>query len=231
MDRELHVPNDRPVRLVLTSQDVIHSLFIPAFRIKKDAVPGRYNQTWFRPTRIGEYDLFCAEYCGTQHSGMITKVIVEDPAVFSSWLEKAGNFIDTMPPAEAGKRIYEKRGCAQCHSLDGTASTGPTLKNLFGEKVLLTDGTELIADENYLRRSIKDPGGEVVRGFENVMPLINLNDAEINVLIAFIKSISEHYQASTQVDLGTNGATATGAADATTHGVANENTQSTGSGN
>ena len=145
VDSNLHVPVDRPVRLVMTSADVIHSLYVPAFRIKMDVVPGRYSKAWFEATEPGQYELFCAEYCGTSHSDMIAQVVVYPPGEFESWLDKASNFLETMTPVEAGQRLFQMRGCQQCHSVDGTAKTGPTLLGVFGHTQALTDGTSAYA--------------------------------------------------------------------------------------
>jgi len=190
-DSVLHVPHDRPVRLILQSQDVLHSVFIPAFRVKKDAVPGRYNYMWFQATRLGTFDLFCAEYCGTQHSKMITTVEVQEPTVFARWLEDAANFVDRMPPAEAGALLYKQRGCAQCHSIDGARLTGPSFKGLFDSSHTLTDGSTVQVEENYIRESILAPGAKVTAGFDNVMPTYQgrMKDNEITAIIEYIKTL------------------------------------------
>ncbi|MCO6436285.1 MAG: cytochrome c oxidase subunit II [Phycisphaerae bacterium] len=197
VDQNLHIPRDRPVRLILSSQDVIHSLYIPAFRIKKDAVPGRYNKMWFKATKEGEYHLFCAEYCGTKHSEMYAKVIVHDPTQFAAWLEEAANWAAKLPPAEAGQKLYSVRGCAQCHTVDGSGGIGPSFKNIFGESQKLRDGSSVLVDEDYIRNSLMNPGSQIVAGFENVMPTYKgrLKDVEITALIEYIKSLSEHYEA------------------------------------
>jgi cytochrome c oxidase subunit 2 len=190
-DRVLHVPLNRPVRLIMQSQDVIHSLYVPAFRVKKDAVPGRYTHMWFQATKEGTFDLFCTEYCGQQHSTMLTSVEVQEPTVFAKWLEDAGNYVDKLPPLEAGKRIYETRGCKQCHSTDGTRQTGPSFKGLFGSTHTVIGGGEVTVDENHIRESILSPGAKVYQGFENVMPTYQgrMKDKEITVLIEYLKSL------------------------------------------
>jgi cytochrome c oxidase subunit 2 len=195
VDQNLHVPLDRPVGLVLTSQDVIHSLYIPAFRIKKDCVPGRYNKMWFRARKEGEFHLLCAEYCGTKHSEMYAKVVVHDASRFEAWLAEAANWAAKLPPAEAGKKLYTVRGCAQCHSVDGTGGIGPSFKNIYGETQKLRDGSSIMVDEDYIRNSLMTPGMHVVAGFENVMPTYKgrLKDVEITALIEYVKSLSEHY--------------------------------------
>ena len=128
IEPDLHVPVDRPIRLVMTSDDVIHSLYIPAFRLKMDIVPGRFNKTWFQATEAGEHQLFCAEYCGTQHSTMLAKVVVHPSGEFEKWLEEAANFLKRMTPVEGGALLYQRRGCAQCHTVDGGAKVGAELQ-------------------------------------------------------------------------------------------------------
>jgi len=216
VDENLHVPKDRPVRLVLSSQDVIHSLFIPNFRIKRDCVPGRYNKMWFQATEEGEFPLYCAEYCGTQHSDMFAKVVVEDATKFASWLEKASAWVESMPPVEAGAKLYTVRGCAQCHTLDGSIRIGPSFKNIFGHEQALKDGSKVVVEENYIRDSLLDPGRQVVAGFDNVMPTYKgrLKDIEITALIEYIKSLSDHYEPSPGGSVPPQDETGTGAGDA-----------------
>lgn len=191
VNQDLHVPMDKPTEVILSSEDVIHSLFIPNFRVKQDAVPGRYTRIWFQPTEPGEMDLFCAEYCGTEHSSMIAKVVVHPPGEFEKWLIEAEAAEQNGPPVEVGQKLYKTRGCAQCHSLDGSTGTGPTLKNLFGHPVELKSGESVEADENYIRESLLEPQAKVVTGFNPVMPTFKgrLSDKQITALIEFIKTI------------------------------------------
>ncbi len=191
VDDVLHVPADRPVRLVMTSEDVIHSLSIPDFRVKMDVVPGRYTKTWFRAKEPGKHPLYCTEFCGTGHSDMTTWVRVHEEKDFEAWLEDASSFVDRMPPAEAGELLYKKRGCTQCHSTDGKSGIGPSFKGVFGHKVVFRDGSDLIADENYVRESIFSPHVKVVAGYDNVMPTYKgrLKDKEITAIIAFLKTL------------------------------------------
>jgi cytochrome c oxidase subunit 2 len=195
-DQELHAPKGIPVKLVMTSQDVIHSLYIPAFRLKKDVVPGRYTIAWFEADQTGEYYLFCAEYCGMEHSGMITRVIIQEPQDYLDWLSNAESFYDEMPPVEAGEQMLGKYGCVQCHHTDGSVGTGPHLNDVFGSQVRLADGSTVGADENYIRNSILDPGSQVVSGFQPVMPTFQgkIKDKEIDWIIAYLKSISQYYE-------------------------------------
>jgi cytochrome c oxidase subunit 2 len=191
IDDTLHVPVDRPVVLTMTSDDVIHSMYIPAFRVKRDVIPGRYTKLWFEPTEPGEYNLFCAEYCGTKHSDMITTVVVHPPGEYERWLEKASNFLETMTPAEAGKTLYRRRGCAQCHSLDGSKMVGPTFYQSFGATAGMDDGSSITIDENYIRESILEPQAKARAGYRKVMPTYQgqLKDAEIDALIEYIKTL------------------------------------------
>ena len=193
-DNELHVPVDKAVKLVLTSEDVIHSLYVPAFRLKRDAVPGRYNKAWFRATEVGEFDLFCAEYCGTSHSDMLATVIVHEPGEFETWLEAASNFLDRVSPAEGGKRLTSARGCVTCHSVDGSAGIGPTFQGLFGHEQLLSDGSSVVVDEDYIRESILEPQAKIAAGYDAVMPTYQgrLKDREITAIIEYIKTLESN---------------------------------------
>jgi cytochrome c oxidase subunit II len=187
----LHVPVHRPVQLVMSSEDVIHSLFIPAFRLKMDVVPGRYTKTWFEARRVGEYTLFCAEYCGEQHSKMLAQVVVHPSGEFEKWLADAANFLERVTPEEGGRIVYERKGCVQCHSVDGSAKSGPTFKGAFGEEHEMADGRRIPVDENYIRKSILEPQADIRAGFKPVMPTYagQIRDEEIDALIAFIKSL------------------------------------------
>ncbi len=191
VDEDLHVAVDTPVRLVMTSEDVIHGFYIPAFRLKRDVLPGRYVKVWFRAIKPGEYQIYCTQYCGTGHSDMWAKVVVHEPGGFERWLEDASNFMKRMSPAQAGERLYRTRGCAQCHTVDGRASTGPTWKGLFASHVPLEGGKTIVADENYLRTCILDPTQNVPLGFQPVMPTFKgrLKDDEITAIIEYIKTL------------------------------------------
>lgn len=194
----LHVPANTPVKLRLTSRDVIHSLFVPAFRLKKDCVPGRYNFAWFEAVEEGIFPLYCAEYCGRNHSAMITEVVVQDVAQFQEWLREQSNFLDTMSPVEAGRKLYEMKGCYQCHSVDGSARQGPSFQNIYDYEHQMLSGESVLVDDNYLRESILYPQNKIVAGYENAgaMPTYQgrLDDAEIDAIIAYIKSLSDRYE-------------------------------------
>jgi cytochrome c oxidase subunit 2 len=184
---ELHVPVDRDVKLIMTSQDVIHSFFVPAFRIKQDVLPGRYTTMWFHATRPGTYHLFCAEYCGTQHSGMIGSIIVMNPAAYEAWLSGGGA---EGSLASTGQKLFQQLGCGSCHRSD-TQGRGPNLMGVFGKPVLLEDGRTVVADENYVRESILNPGAKIVAGFKNIMPSFQgvVNEEQLLSLIAYVKSL------------------------------------------
>jgi cytochrome c oxidase subunit 2 len=190
---ELHVPLNRPVRLTMTSQDVIHSFYVPAFRIKQDVVPGRYTSAWFQPTRLGRYHLFCAEYCGTKHSGMIGWVVVLEPSEYQQWLEGISASALTASPTMAleGERLFRQFGCSGCHSPRSTIRA-PLLDGVYGNPVPLQGGGIVTADERYIRDSILLPRKEVVAGFEPVMPTFEgqVREDQLLSLIAYIKSLA-----------------------------------------
>lgn len=187
----LHVPIDRPVRLLINSVDVLHAVYIPAFRTKMDAVPGRYTDLWFQATRAGEYPMFCAEYCGTSHSDMLTKVVVHAPGEYEKWLDKACKDADSLTGPERGKQLYTKQGCDTCHSIDGTPKIGPTWKGLFGKMETMADGSSHKVDENYLRESMLDPAAKVVKGYAPSMPTYQgkLSDKDLDGLIEYMKTL------------------------------------------
>ena len=184
---ELHVPVGRDVKLILTSQDVIHSFFVPAFRIKQDVIPGRYTTLWFRATKAGTYHLFCSQYCGTQHSGMVGWIQVMEPNDYEAWMSGAGS----QPLAVAGQKLFSELGCVTCHRSD-TQGRGPDLAGVFGKPVRLQDGRTVTADENYIRESILEPGAKIVQGFKPVMPTFQglVNDEQLNALVDYVKSLA-----------------------------------------
>ncbi len=186
---ELHVPVGRDVKLIMTSQDVIHSFYVPAFRIKQDVLPGRYTTLWFRATRPGTYHLFCAEYCGTQHSGMIGQVVVMEPAQYQAWLGGGGA---TGPLAVTGEALFQQLACSTCHRSE-TQGRGPNLVGVFGKKVLLEDGRTVVADEDYIRESILSPSAKIVAGFKPIMPVFQglVSEEQLNALVAYVKSLGQ----------------------------------------
>lgn len=183
----LHVPRGRAIRLTMTSEDVIHSFYVPAFRVKKDVVPGLYTTVWFRPTRAGVYHLFCAEYCGTEHSRMGGSVVVLEPAEYEQWL--AGEEGEERP-AVTGEAVFRAQGCPTCHRPDSSARA-PILNGLPGRRVHLASGKDIVADDAYLRESILRPAAKVVKGYSPVMPTFEgrLSEEDVMLLISYIRSL------------------------------------------
>jgi cytochrome c oxidase subunit II len=202
---ELHVPVGRPVKLVMTSEDVVHSFFVPAFRVKKDVVPGTYTTVWFQADQPGQYHLFCTQYCGTQHSQMIGWVYVMQPRDYEKWLSGGGG--GNM--ASSGERLFQRLGCQTCH-VAGGGGRGPSLPGIYGKPVLFEDGTKAIADDDYIRESILNPAAKVVAGYKPVMPTFQgqVSEEQILQLIAYIKSL-------TKEQAGTAGSASEGLSDET----------------
>jgi cytochrome c oxidase subunit 2 len=203
---ELHVPVNRPVKLVISSDDVLHAMYIPAFRVKRDAVPGMYGTLWFQATHEGQTPFFCAEYCGAAETGsrdeqgrdtwaghyaMNGTVTIESEQAFSAYLENINRRAPGLTPVQSGAQIYRSAQCYTCHSVDGSAGTGPTWRGVYNHPVPLADGTTVNADENYLRRSILEPNAQVVRGFNPVMPTYrgSLTEWQLGDLIEYMKSL------------------------------------------
>lgn len=196
---ELHVPVGRNVKLIMATEDVIHDFFIPAFRIKADVVPGRYTTLWFKATKPGRYHLFCAEYCGMNHSGMIGSVVVMEPNEFDDWL--SGN-ASLQSPAVAGQQLYQTLGCISCHGAAGEGGRGPALAGVFGRQVFLNNGQTVIADEAYIRESVVNPQAKLVAGFGPIMPTFQgqISEEQLVQIVAFIKSLQiETAQPATRV--------------------------------
>jgi cytochrome c oxidase subunit 2 len=185
---EMHVPRGQPIKLVMTSQDVIHSFFVPAFRLKQDVLPGRFTEMWFTASQSGRFHLFCAEYCGTDHSRMRGDVIVMEPAEFARWLDAHRGAPDM---AGRGEALFRQFGCSGCHG-ENAVVHAPNLAGLFGRVVPLADGSTVIADERYVRDSILVPTKEVAAGYAPIMPSFagQISDEEILDLIAYIKSLA-----------------------------------------
>lgn len=188
---ELHIPVGQPVKLTMTSQDVIHSFFIPAFRVKQDVVPGRYTTMWFEASKAGEYHLFCAEYCGAEHAKMIGTVVVMEPTDYEAWLS-AGNVLTSAADiGQSGAALFQQKGCITCHRLDGTEGLGPSLIGVFNAEIELADGSTILADEEYLRESILNPQAKIVAGYPENMPTFQgqLTDEELLTLIGYLRSL------------------------------------------
>jgi cytochrome c oxidase subunit 2 len=186
---ELHVPIGQNVKLIMTSQDVIHSFFIPAFRIKQDVLPGRYTTLWFKATKPGRYHLFCAEYCGTMHSGMGGDIVVMEPQDYAQWMA-GGPF---APLQDTGKELFATLGCATCHRSDAQGR-GPNLQGIYNQPVVLEDGRGVTADENYVRESILNPTAKILKGYKPVMPAFQglISDEQLKALVAYVKSLSSN---------------------------------------
>jgi cytochrome c oxidase subunit 2 len=205
---EVFVPMNRPVKLIMTSEDVLHGFFIPNFRIKQDVVPGMYSSLWFTATVPGKHQVYCTEYCGTSHSAMLAQMIVLEDDQWKAW--NLGRQLGTIPAAsqeegtsqlklsgavtslvEQGRALHQSKGCVACHSPDGTSKVGPSHKGLFGSRVELADGRTVIADENYIRGHIENPQQNNVKGYNPVMPTFKglITESEMNALLAYIKSL------------------------------------------
>ena len=184
---QLHIPVGRPAKVTFTSEDVLHDLFIPAFRVKADAIPGRYSSIWFTATKTGEYHLFCAEYCGTRHSGMIGTVYVMEEKDYQAWLSGGGL---TGSMSARGEQLFQQMACSTCHVNDGTGR-GPSLVGVFGSTVKLSTGQSLKADETYVRESILTPQAKLVNGYQPIMPTFQglVNEDGLLSLIEYVKSL------------------------------------------
>jgi cytochrome c oxidase subunit 2 len=190
-DPQLRVPVGKPVKLILTSQDVIHGFYMPAFRIKQDVVPGMTNYLWFQPTEVGTFDVMCSQYCGLEHSHMLTKIVVLPQEEFTKWYqskkEKGASKV-----ASLGPQLYQEKGCVGCHSIDGSPRIGPTFKGLFGktEKVVAAGKEQtVVAEEAFIRKFILEPNVVHIEGYPPIMPKIGLTDDELGALVDYIKSL------------------------------------------
>jgi cytochrome c oxidase subunit 2 len=204
---ELHVPVGRKIKLTMTTEDVLHDFFVPAFRTKADVVPGRYTYLWFEATKPGKYHLFCAEYCGLNHSGMGGWIYVMDPKDFDNWL--AGN-VSGGTPVEIGQDLFQnKLGCASCHA-GGPQQRGAKLEGIFGKEVKLVGGQTVVADDQYIRNSILNPTSQIVEGYQPIMPTFKgqVTEEQLNGLVAYIKSLSGV--------TGTSGSSSSGASSSNT---------------
>lgn len=185
---ELHVPVGRKIKLIMTSEDVIHDVFIPAFRTKMDVLPGKYTYEWFEATKPGRYHLFCAEYCGMNHSGMGGWIVVMEPTEFDNWL--SGN-VGVQSAATSGQQLFQTLGCASCHGNNGEGGRGPALLGVFNSEVQLSTGQKVRADESYVRESILNPQAKIVAGYGPIMPTFQgvVNEEQMVQLMAYIKSL------------------------------------------
>lgn len=190
---ELVVPVSKPIKLLMSSADVIHSFFVPSFRVKMDVVPNRYSVTWFEATKEGEYDLFCSEYCGQGHSKMIGKVKVVNDSAYAAWLDASTVLGEGLSLEEYGEQLYKQKACVTCHTIDGSRLEGPSFLGIYGSEVTLSDGSKVLMDENYIRESILNPKAKIVQGYQPVMPTFQgvLKPRQIDALIAFIKKLNQ----------------------------------------
>jgi cytochrome c oxidase subunit 2 len=188
---EIHVPVGKPVRFVMTSEDVLHDFYVPDMRVKHDIVPGRYTEVWFTPTVLGRHHVTCAEYCGKGHSDMQARLIVETDAEYKKWLETGGDEWKSYTPEKWGEMQREQKGCATCHSIDGTRGQGPSWKGIYRKMEKMNDGKEYLVDDAYIRESMLLPNAKVVAGFEPIMPSFQglLHPQDIAGLTAYIKSL------------------------------------------
>jgi cytochrome c oxidase subunit 2 len=202
---ELHLPLNKPVKILLRSHDVLHDFYVPQFRARMNMVPGMVTSFWFTPTKAGRYEILCAQLCGVGHSNMKGYVVVEDEATFQAWLKEQPTYAMTKAtpgsggteagavPAgtlvEQGKVLAQSKGCVACHSIDGSPGVGPTWKGLAGKNTTLADGSSVPTDETYLKKSIRDPQSQVVKGFQPIMPKTDMTDDELDALLAYIQSL------------------------------------------
>jgi cytochrome c oxidase subunit II len=187
---EVRVPVGKPVKFLMKSADVLHGFYLPDFRVKQDILPGNYTYLWVQPEKEGRYDIFCTQYCGTGHSTMRAVLIVMSPEDYEHWAKQEEK-PENLSLTKQGQEVVEHSGCLACHSLDGTAKIGPTLKGVFGRTVTLSDGKTVVANEDYLRESIVNPGAKIVKGFPPIMPTFQgvLKDDEITAVIAYLKTL------------------------------------------
>jgi len=188
-DTELRVPVGKPVKLLLTSQDVIHGFYAPAFRIKQDVVPGMTNYLWFQPTEVGTFDVMCSQYCGLEHSHMLTKIVVLPQEEFTKWYQGKKEEVAAKGPP-SGFQLYQIKGCVACHSTDGSPRVGPTFKGLLGKKEEVTSGGKeetLVVDDTFIRKFILEPNVVHIKGYPPIMPKISMTDEELTALVDYIK--------------------------------------------
>lgn len=196
---EVHLPVNKPVKVFLRSKDVVHDFYVPQFRVKLDMVPGMIPTFWFTPTKVGRFEILCSEYCGVGHFNMRGHVVVEDEAAFLAWLKAQPTYVQSVTEggnktagglSNRGKELAQAKGCAACHSVDGSRMVGPTWKDLYGKTETLADGSKVAVDEAYLKESMLQPAAKIVQGYPAVMPPISLNEGEVEALIAYIKASS-----------------------------------------
>jgi cytochrome c oxidase subunit 2 len=193
--QEIHVPVHRPVRVMLRAQDVLHDFYVPQFRTRMNMVPGMVTSFWFTPNAAGRYEVMCAQLCGIGHFNMRSYVVVDEPADYARWLAAQPTFAATLAappePGKQGRLLAQLRGCVACHSVDGSASAGPTWKGLYGKSETMTDGATIKVDDAYLRESISKPNAHIVKGFPPIMPEQQLSPADLAALVDYIKTVRQ----------------------------------------
>ncbi|MEM1201596.1 MAG: cytochrome c oxidase subunit II [Acidobacteriota bacterium] len=201
----LHVPVGETIKLTMTSEDVIHSFFVPAFRVKQDVLPGRYTQVWFEATKTGEYHLFCTEYCGAEHAQMIGTVYVMEPDEYQEWLD--GGLVIASSPAASGKELFHQYACNTCHEAQGDTRRGPSLSGIAGDEVVLSGGKTRTRDDNYLRESILRPSSNLVDGYQNLMPTYQgqISEEGLGHLIAYIKGLDQDVDTTAEAEAAESG--------------------------
>lgn len=190
---KLVVPVNKPVKLLMSSADVIHSFFVPWFRVKADVLPNRYTSVWFEANEIGQYTIFCAEYCGKGHSEMLGVVEVVTDSSYIEYVESNAKLGEGLTLEEYGKQLYVSKACNTCHTIDGLKSQGPSFFKRFGNSVVMSDGSQIVVDENYIRESILNPRARIVTGFQPIMPTFQgiLKEREVDALVAYVKSLGK----------------------------------------
>lgn len=186
------VPINTPIKLVMSSQDVIHAFFIPNMRVKQDVVPGRYTTLWFKPDKLGEYPVLCAEYCGDLHSNMLAKLVVMTEGAYNTWVDEQKSQNQNIPLPELGEKLYTKLGCVACHSNDGSIKLAPSFKGIYGKTEELSDGKSVKIDDDYIRTKLLTPTKHTAKGYPQIMPSFQgrVSERDISGIIAYIKSLS-----------------------------------------
>lgn len=208
---EVHLEVGQPVKVLLRSKDVLHDFYVPEFRAKMDLIPGQITYFWFTPTKEGEYEILCAELCGVGHFNMRGKVVVESAAAYSSWLSSQPTFAETLTGGtavglvEQGKQLAQSRGCLACHSVDGSQSLGPGWLGLYGKIEILVDGSQVMADDEYLKESIVDPAAKLVQGYPGVMVAYEFSDEQLDALVAYMRALGESQLSEVDEGNGTTG--------------------------
>lgn len=186
---ELRVPVGQPVKVNLTSKDVLHAFYIPEYRVQEEAIPGRTTYFWFKPTKAGEVRAYCTEFCGNGHSLMLAKVIAMEKEDFAAWIKKQGEEVALLTPVEKGKKLVTDLGCLGCHTITGEKSSGPTLKGIYGRETVLADGRVVKADDEYIEHALETPNRDVVKGYAAIMPPYKLSIDDEHAIVEYLKTL------------------------------------------